>query len=99
LLLLLPPPPPLLTRHPATVKDLRRQVSDFKSEIIKLQDALKSRDADYVDVQRKAQELEALTQMQVDGAVPRCFIVTFDMKCHALHYCNTFAGAAPGPLD
>jgi hypothetical protein len=101
LLLLLPPPPLLLllTHPPATVKDLRRQVSDFKSEIIKLQDALKSRDADYADMQRKAQELEALTQMQVDDAVPRCFIVTFDMKCHALHYCKIFAGAAPGPLD
>jgi hypothetical protein len=48
----------------ATVKDLRRQISDFKSEIIKLQDILKSREAELNEAQRKVTELTSLSNMQ-----------------------------------
>jgi hypothetical protein len=85
---LLPPPPLLLlllllllTRPSATVKDLRRQVSEFKAEIIKLQDSLKTREAEGAEAQRKVHELEALTQMQVrfvDGS-RRCAVFYCDI--------------------
>jgi hypothetical protein len=48
LLLLLP-----VTFITATVKDLRRQVADFKSDIVKLQDQLKHREAEASEAQRK----------------------------------------------
>ena len=85
-----------LTPTAATVKDLRRQVSDFKSEIIKLQDSLKSRDVDLAEALRKVQELDALAQMQV-SAVVQCIFVTFDVISPTLNYCNTSAGASPRP--
>jgi chromosome segregation ATPase len=46
------------------VKDLRRQITDFKADIIKLQDNAKSRDAELAESQRKVMELESLTQQQ-----------------------------------
>lgn len=48
----------------ATVKDLRRQVADFKSDIVKLQDQLKHREAEASEAQRKVMELTSLTNMQ-----------------------------------
>ncbi len=54
----------LLIRVAAAVKDLRRQITDFKADIIRLQDNAKSRDAELAESQRKVMELELLTQQQ-----------------------------------
>ena len=55
-------------------------MTDFKAEIIKLQDSLKTREAECADAQRKVQELEALTQMQVR--------FVGGSRCCAVFYCD-----------
>jgi hypothetical protein len=48
-----------VTRVAAMVKDLRRQIVDYKSDIIKLQDNLKARDTELAENARKVSQLFA----------------------------------------